>query len=244
MRYFSYESYTRNKEISLYSIIIVGGGKLANAILDNLTGLDTGSRRIKSVSRYRTDTETAEGSVFVHVGSGRQYEESLQEAIDKRCIYIQAATHKDIVMPPPGEGIIPYIHAPNLDVNIIKFMYWLGLGVKLFRGADTALLESHQSGKRSAPGTAYRIAEILGIEKENITSIRDPEKQRLLDIGNIGRHAFHSVEIGDGDSKIILQTKIEGLLPYVKGLYRIIAGLPGLDPKNYEIEEFVSMGIL
>lgn len=48
---------------------------------------------------------------------------------------------------------------------------------KLFSTYDISIVESHQSAKKSAPGTAYKLAEYLNFPTNKIKSIRDPEVQ-------------------------------------------------------------------
>lgn len=220
-------------------VIVVGNGKLADTILDNFSSYSD-----LQIQRYDTEVDADRESVFVHVGSGRQYEDSLSKAISRGASYIQAATRKTIEMNPPAELQIRYISASNLDINIIKLMHWLKMGKYLFENEKISIIESHQKEKTSRPGTALKFCEYLNINEEAIKSIREPKPQRELNIQNIDHHAFHRIQIGDEDSKIIIETRIEGAIPYVKGLARIIDCLPELESGNYEIENLLKHNLL
>jgi 4-hydroxy-tetrahydrodipicolinate reductase len=220
-------------------VIVVGNGKLADAILDNFSTFSD-----LHIERYDTEIDADSQTVFVHVGSGRQYEDSLSKAKSRGASYIQAATRKTIKMNPPAEQQIRYITASNLDINIIKLMYWLKMGESLFENEKISIVESHQKEKTSRPGTALKFCEYLNIDEESIKSIREPEQQRELNIQNIDHHAFHRIQIGDEDSRIIIETRIEGALPYVKGLARIIDCLPELESGNYEIDDLLKHDLL
>lgn len=220
-------------------VIVVGNGKLADAILDNFSSFSD-----LQIQRYDPEIDADSETTFVHVGSGRQYEDSLSKAISRGASYIQAATRKTIEMNPPSEQKIRFITASNLDINIIKLMYWFKMGKSLFRNEKISILESHQKEKISQPGTALKFCEYLNIDEETIKSIREPEQQRELNIQNIDHHAFHRIQIGDEDSRIIIETRIEGALPYVKGLARIIDCLSELDTGNYEIDDLLKQFLL
>ena len=225
------------------NIVVIGSGKLAGCIIDNLPKTDA-EGVFGSVVGYEDGMHVDYRSVFVHVGSGRQYAQSLKLAADCGSVYIQASTVKHTVMDPPREGVIPFVHAPNLDLNIIRFLFWLKQAGALFGGERIKITESHQSGKTSVPGTAYKMAEALGVDPAAITSVRDPHRQFELGITDIGRHAWHRIAIGGGNSVITLETKVEGLLSYVEGLSRILKVCGKLGKRNYEIEELVEEGLI
>lgn len=220
-------------------VIIVGNGKLADVIENNFS---TYSKI--PVKKYKANIEVNKDSIFVHIGSGREYEESLKLAKLNGAAYIQAATEKDIKMKPITDNVIRFISAANLDLNIIKFFYWLKFASNLFKSEAISIIESHQEVKKSQAGTALKICENLNISKESIISIRDPEQQKKLNIKNLNHHAFHRIKIGDDDSSIIIDTKIEGAISYVKGLARIVECIPALENGFYEIDDLVKLKLL
>lgn len=217
-------------------LVIVGNGKLAEAIEKNFLKYSN-----IPVIKYTTDIEADRNTVFIHIGSGRQYKESLEYAITKGASYIQAATEKDIRMDAPKEINIKYISAENLDIKIIKLFYWLKLGRELFKNEHISIVESHQKDKESLPGTALKICEYLNIPKESLVSVRDHETQKILKINNLDHHAYHKIVIGDDDSSISIETKIDGAISYVKGLVQIMDSIPKLNCGYYEVDDLIKL---
>ncbi len=220
-------------------LIVVGNGKLADTIVINFPAYST-----LSVKRYFSGIRADDESVFVHIGSGRQYEESLTAALHSGAAYIQAATEKDIAMKEPPSGTITYVNAPNLDIRIIKFIYLLRIAGELFHGDHITVTESHQAEKKSLPGTALKFCEYLGVPKESLVSIRDPAQQRKMSINSLQQHAYHRISIGDEDSSLCFETKIDGALSYVKGMAVIVKCLDRLEKKNFMVEDLVAMHLL
>lgn len=220
-------------------LVVVGRGKLAESIKSNLPSyLDINIESFSSSGDYHKDT------VFLHIGSGREYEESLCIAENNGSSYIQAATEKEYPLKKPESSCIRFIHAPNLDLNIIKLIHWMKLSQNLFRDEDVTLLESHQKEKSSKPGTAIKFGEYLGVPEEKIISIRDPERQRELDINNLKHHAFHRIIIGDENSSIKIETKVEGAVSYSRGIAQIIRVVDKLEIGCYEIEDLVEKSLI
>jgi len=220
-------------------LIVTGNGKLADAILGDFhlySGIPA--------RPFQPENPGDADAVFVHVGSGRQFAESLQCAVESGAAYIQASTGKDYVMNPPRESKCRYITAPNLDINIISLFAWFRSAGGLFDSGRISVTESHQADKKSLPGTALKICDYLRVPPSSITSIRDPETQRGLDISNLAQHAYHRIQIGDDDSRIVIETRIEGAKSYVKGLARIAACVHRLEPGNYEIDDLLRLGLL
>ncbi len=226
--------------MSINKLIVIGNGKLADAIMNNYTELSWSS---VIVEKYTENTSADSGTVFIHVGSGRQYMESLDLAVSAGSAYIQAATEKDIALKVPEDNRIVFVNSPNLDINIIKFLQWLKFGKDFFQNEKISITESHQESKSSLPGTALKMCSILGIDESKLVSIRDCKTQKVIGIRNLPVHAYHRIEIGSSGSIIALETKIEGLLTYVKGLVKIVQIIPKIQPGNYEIEDLVSYNL-
>jgi len=223
----------------MQNLIIVGNGKLSNAIINDFHLYSK-----KTVERFSGKSSATGETVFVHIGSGRQYYDALQVAIRNNSTFIQAATEKDIPMKIPKVGDFKYISAPNLDLNIVRLFYLMSLAKDLFAGEQITITESHQKEKKSKAGTAIKICNYLNCPEDNIISIRDPVFQRDLGINNLNQHAFHEIKIGNDLSSISFTTKIEGADGYVKGLACIAESILSLDNGNYEIEDLVRMKIL
>jgi 4-hydroxy-tetrahydrodipicolinate reductase len=226
-------------ELIMKKIILIGNGKLANSIFSNLPNYTD-----IEVKKYNANGIYDKESIFVHIGSGREFKESLDIAIKSKSAFIQASTGKNYSLEPPKDITIKYIHAPNLDINIIKLIYWFKLGESLFSNETVSILESHQSEKTSEPGTAIKFANYLGVDVDNIESIRDKNKQKKLNITTLDHHAFHKISIGDKDSSINIETKIEGAISYSKGLARIVECINNLKIGKYEVEELVKFNLL
>ena len=224
------------------NVIVVGHGKLANAIISTLPELDQKNGYFNSIQTYEGQTNFPSPTILIHVGSGRQYQECLTLSLKQRCIFIQAATEKDIPMKPPLPGEIVFINAPNLDLRLIKLFYWLKLGATLFKQDEITITESHQATKTSVPGTAYKICDILGIDHSKVASIRNSDLQKELQIKTLEHHAYHKLVIGSSDSQIKIETKIEGSASYVEGLYEVLKSIPKIPVSNYEIEELIVKG--
>ncbi|MDC7223338.1 MAG: hypothetical protein PQJ60_06320 [Spirochaetales bacterium] len=197
-----------------------------------------------SVKSFESSLSAGSDSVFVHVGSGRQYDGALEAATEGDSVFIQAATAKDIPMVPPVSGALRFVHAPNLDLNIVKFFRLLSMAGDLFKGEAVSLVESHQKAKSSVPGTAFKMGDYLDFPRSEIVSVRDRETQKGMGSVSLDQHAYHRIQIGEGDSQVLLETKIEGLDSYVRGLARIIEASFSLDRKNYEVEELFELNLL
>lgn len=220
-------------------LIIIGNGKLTESIISNIPNyINIQTEKFSKIGEF--DNET----IFVHIGSGREFKVSLNLAIKYNSSYIQAATEKEYKLEPPKDISIKFIHAPNLDINIIKFIHWLKIGKDLFKNENIEILESHQKQKKSKPGTAIKFAHYLGTNEDEIISIRDTNTQKKLNISNLEHHAYHKISIGNSDSLITLETKIEGAVNYSKGLAIIINSIEYLQPGSYEIEELVEKNLI
>lgn len=221
-------------------VILIGQGKLARSVLNHFNNYSD----LPLIS-YKPGMRVEGPSIFVHAGSGREYRDSLETAMDWGASYIQAATEKDYSLKPPMQLDIPFIQAPNLDLNIIKILYMLATAGDLFEGEKIRIMESHQKEKSSAPGTAMKFCEHLKIPASELISIRDPRtQQRELSILNTEQHAYHKIVIGDEHSCVSIETRVEGSLSYVRGLAKITGCIGGLSPGLYEVSDLVSLGYL
>lgn len=221
------------------SVVLVGNGKLADAFerdFNNYSPLP--------IKKYTPECISDSKTVFVHIGSGRQYKESLLQAQRSGACYIQAATQKNIPLEPPVDPAITYIHAPNLDITIIKLFYLLNKAGTLFNNECITITESHQKEKTSQPGTAHKFCEYLHIPTKSIVSIRDPELQKKIPVTNLQQHAYHKIQIGPDNANVTITTKIEGSKSYLQGLARIIACLPRISHGCYEVDDLISLQLL
>ena len=229
-------------------LIVIGNGRLAQAILDFAKKERMPNAEIPyRVTHWDKAVATqaiASRPTLVHVGSGRQYHETLEYATKKNGIYIQAATKNEINLTIPTKPSITFIHAPNLSILMIKAIYLTKVLGKLFPDEEKELVESHQSDKTSIAGTALKIAGYLGIRECDIRKIRDQKTQSArLRIINFERHAYHWIKINDKEGSIEITCKIEGLLPYVSGLFKIVDSARKLAAGVYEVENLAEAGL-
>lgn len=223
------------------SVVVVGSGKLARELLGSLAGGEFGE-----VVAW-ADRAAAEGRcVVVHAGSGRELDEVVAYCEKAGSPLVELATGSDIETRTLG---FPVVLCPNTNILMLKFMAMLARSGPQFKDYAIRIVESHQAGKSSTPGTAVALAEALGRGRDDIVSVRDPqEQQERLKIPpeHLGRHAYHRIEIEDQASSVVLETRVFGPAPYAEGLRRIIAaiGANPLENRRYNVVEFVQRGWL
>ncbi|MDG5975369.1 hypothetical protein H010_08926 [Hydrogenophaga taeniospiralis CCUG 15921] len=159
---------------------------------------------------------------------------------------IELSTGTDVVRLAHG---VPVVVCPNANLLMLKFMAMLSRSGSWFRHEFIRLTESHQAGKTSVPGTAVAMAASLSLPPQAIVSVRDPGRQSLelgIPAETLGRHAFHRIEIGEGDCRLRLETLVTGGAPYVDGVRRIVeASLSHpLEPRCHDVVEFIEQGWL
>ena len=221
-------------------VLIVGSGKLAGELLENLK-----SSRIDRVLPWsRRDASWKGCTVVVHAGSGREIENVLSFCSSQHLLLVELSTANNLENTNPT---FPIVICPNTNILMLKFMAMLQSQGHLFSEYDKELLESHQSNKKSAPGTAISIARSLGLPEEGIISVRDPliqERQIGVPPEYLSRHAYHKVSITDGNVGIVLETKVFGPAPYAAGLARILEGISkrDLEPGKHDIVKLIENG--
>jgi hypothetical protein len=221
-------------------VLIVGSGKLAAELIENLK-----SRIIVSVIPWNRKDEMLEyKSVVVHAGSGRELQSVVPFCSSNNSVLIELSTGGKLA---EENHPFPILICPNINILMLKFMAMLQSHGYLFREYHKTILESHQATKTSAPGTAINIAHSLGLETDQIISVRNPvvqENELGIPSDFLSRHAYHRVIIGDGDVSITFETKVLGHTPYASGLAKVIEGIYGreLEPKSYDILSLVQSG--
>ena len=133
-----------------------------------------------------------------------------------------------------------FVDAPNIDIGILKKIKFIKKGVSGFIGKpdkyEAFITEAHQSGKKSIPGTAKVLQEILvNICHPQIGSIRSPEVAKMMGIPNhaLGGFGYHLVEIyedtSNGRKRIYKEELyVEGRESYALGLIKLIEIIPKL----------------
>jgi dihydrodipicolinate reductase len=183
-------------------------------------------------------------SLVVHAGSGRELDAVIAYCSETHSILIELATGSRLehaALP------FPVVMCPNTNILMLKFMHMLARSGSLFDGCHIELSESHQSEKRSAPGTAIAIAHALGLPAEAVVSVRDRNEQlNVLRIPpeHLGRHAVHRILIEDGACRIALETRVYGASAYAAGVAKILSAASShpLEDRLYGIDEFVERG--
>jgi dihydrodipicolinate reductase len=146
------------------------------------------------------------------------------------------------------------IDAPNWDLSIVGWMAAIKKYGKLiaYNAKDIVLEESHQSSKKSVPGTARVFANGLGLNESEIYSERDPANQKLhfnIPDKRLGGHAVHRVYISyqNSEKEIGFHTRVMGRKDYAIGVLNIakevIENQDKLQAGVYTIEEMVDLGL-
>jgi dihydrodipicolinate reductase len=154
---------------------------------------------------------------------------------------VELATGSEIEAAPAE---FPVVLCANTNILMLKFMSMLAKSGYLFSGYKITLTESHQAKKTSAPGTAVSIAHALGLNGNDVLSVRNPDEQRTalqIPIEHLNRHAFHQIAIEDAVCTITMETRVYGATPYADGVAQIISAIRSnaLENRLYEINEFV-----
>ncbi len=232
----------------LLQIIVCGNGALAKAILDYEKQAGSKVQIIKFGLAVVLPREIA-GAIGIHAGSGSQLPEFITYCEQFKIPLIQASTGIKL----PEDFRIPIIEAPNLAIPIIAFLKHLpafidgitkGIGLEV---TDVSLVESHQSTKKTVPGTAKKIAAAAGLPENQIFSVRDRNIQKLIPVpaANLDRHAYHLLEVIFGENlRIGVHTKVHGLEPYAAGgvilaKRAIECGIITQPPRLYQMTEFI-----
>ena len=220
-------------------ILIAGTGKLARELL---TGLAPQAHAWNDRDAVNAPLVQA----VVHAGSGRELPEILRFCREHSVPLIELSTGTDVASLAQG---VPVVVCPNANLLMLKFMAMLSRSGPWFRHESIRLTESHQAGKTSVPGTAVALASSLGLSQQAIVSVRDPAQQSGglgIPDADLGRHAFHRLEIGEGDCRLRLETLVTGASPYAEGVRRIVEATLAqpLEPRCHDVVEFIDKGWL
>jgi len=223
-------------------IYIVGSGKLANALLSSDLSFHS-CEIIKWESAYKTSNEKA---ILVHAGSGRQLTECIEFCKRTDSILIELSTGLETEKMNPDFALIV---CPNTSILVLKILTIINLFGNHFENDKISIVESHQSSKKSEPGTAFNFARSLKFPVDKIKSIRDPEVQSN-DIGIpkefLDKHAYHKIVIEDGSDQLTIETKVLGHDSYTNGLKKIINAVlkNNFEKRRYSVLELIDKNIL
>jgi len=216
-------------------IFIVGSGKLANALLTTDLSIES-CEIVKWESKYQTFDEPA---IIVHAGSGRQLKEVFEFCTTTKSPFIELSTGLETENMEPD---FPLIICPNTSILLLKTLNMLKVHGHYFADYDISITESHQSAKKTEPGTAYAFAGSLNFPTEKIISVRDRQiQQNQIGIPEefLNKHAWHKIVIRDWNDEVTIQTKVLGHDSYAKGVKTIIEMVlkTTLENKRYSILE-------
>ncbi|CAN5415052.1 hypothetical protein BH23BAC1_BH23BAC1_42750 [soil metagenome] len=223
-------------------IFIIGSGKLANAI--NTSGLSFPSCEIikweNKLPAYK------EKSIIIHAGSGRQLQEGLEFCKRTDSFFIELSTGLITEELDPNFTLII---CPNTSLLLLKTLSIFRFYGSHFKEYKISIIESHQSSKRSIPGTAFSFAKSLSVPFDQIKSIRQKDIQiHKIGIPNefLDIHAYHKIVIQDGLDEVIIETKVLGHESYAKGVERIINAVlsNNLEKKKYSILDLIDAKLL
>lgn len=220
-------------------VTIVGTGKLATELVEHLDVPEG-----MMLQTWRDPAPAAGAAFVVHAGSGRQLPEVIASCERTGATLLELSTGSILQEASPG---FPLVLCPNTNILMLKFMSMLAASGHLFTGYDISLLESHQQGKTSAPGTALEIAESLGLKPNSIVSERDPSRQMgvlAVPREHLSRHAVHRIRISDEGCSLNLESRVMGSAPYARGVGQLLRALRDrtLERRLYRVEEFISAG--
>jgi dihydrodipicolinate reductase len=220
-----------------FEVLIIGRGKLANELLGGLSG-----DAISRVIRWEDRSETPPSSgIVVHAGSGRELTEAIEYCAKTESTLFELSTSGFAI---PEKTDFPVIVCPNVNLQMLCFMAMVKRFSGLFKGRTIRITESHQSSKKTKPGTAIYLAKSLGILERDIVSERDPERQqKIMGIPkeHLDRHACHQIVISDPEVEIRLETRVLGKSAYSSGLSKIIGIIAKkrLAPGKYDIVDII-----
>lgn len=218
-------------------VLVAGRGKLATELMNGLS-----SEMISTVISWEERSDLlSDSTVVVHAGSGRQMTDIIEYCGDTHSVLFELSTAGTEI---PKTVNFPVIVCPNVNLQMLYFMAMVKQYGKYFKDQDIQITESHQSTKKTKPGTALYLAESLNIPDDDIVSKRDPEQQRTS-IGipeqHLDRHAFHQIMISDSEVEIKLETKVLGKTAYAKSLSKIIELVLEREPGagHHDVVDFI-----
>jgi dihydrodipicolinate reductase len=187
-----------------------------------------------------------EKALIVHAGSGRQLEECLEFCERTGSIFIELSTGLKTESLEPG---FPLILCPNTSILLLKTLNIIKASGSYFENYAISITESHQSTKKTDPGTAYAFADSLKVAHNKVVSIRDPAiQQEKLGIPKdfLDKHAYHKIVITDGDDAVTIETKVLGHNSYVNGVKSIIQAVINhkLENRKYTVLELIDNNML
>jgi len=223
-------------------IFIVGSGKLAKAIITSNMLLQS-VEILKWESHFKSQSEKA---ILVHAGSGRQLKECFEFCERTKSVLLELSTGLETET---MNTDFPLIICPNTSILLLKTLHMIKAYGKSFKNYIISITESHQSTKKTEPGTAYTFAQAFQFPLDKIVSIRDQEIQRN-EIGipqeYLDKHAYHKIVLKDGNDEVTIETKVLGHDSYANGVKTILETVlkNGFENKKYTVLDLIDRNIL
>jgi len=223
-------------------IFVVGSGKLAKAILTSNLTIQS-CEILQWESQYQNIDEKA---IIVHAGSGRELKECFEFCVRTKSLFLELSTGLETEKMEPD---FPLIICPNTSILLLKTLVMMQANGRYFNNYEITITESHQSTKKTAPGTAYAFANSLKFPIDQIVSIRDPEiQQNKIGIPEeyLDKHAYHKIVIKDGNDEVTIETKVMGHDSYASGVKKIIEAVLEypLENKRYTVLDLIDHNML
>lgn len=221
-------------------IALAGSGRLAQAIARHLEATPD------FVPVAWPPPPSSRARIVVHAGSGRELPAIWEHCSRHGSLLVELSTGTPTAT---TDLDFPRLVCANTSLLLVKFLHLMRASGKDFAQFPKTIRESHQSEKTSVPGTALDLARAFGVPPSEIESIRDPRYQvEILGIPteHLGRHAWHRIELTDGDVSVRFETRVLGVATYAKGaleILRAVAHRP-LEARVWDVTELVEHGWL
>lgn len=227
--------------MTVMNILIVGNGKIADLFMKRLEEDGYSVQKFSKGAKISKPKET----VALHLGSGKELSELIETCAKLEIPILQGSTGQ--ITDTSREVLL--VNAENFALPVLRLIQALPDFAKQFKANGSpftiTLTESHQSKKKTAPGTALKIAAIIGLKENEIISIRDRNRQLELGVPKefLDAHGYHWIDWKGGGIEIELSTKINGRDAYYEGGKHLLGLLhknrASTEKRIYDILEFL-----
>ena len=143
----------------------------------------------------------------------------------------------------------PLIICPNTSILVLKTLNMIKANGRFFNNYEISITESHQSTKKTEPGTAYAFAHSLKFPLDKIVSVRNADIQRdtiRIPKEYLDKHAYHKIVIKDGSDEVTIETKVMGHDSYANGVKLITEAVlqNNFENKRYTILDLIDRDLL
>jgi dihydrodipicolinate reductase len=215
-------------------LIVVGSGKFASVFTEQLNAFSKlqGGPILAPQNLDSGMSGKITSGIVLHVGSGRQLQETIDFCQKHRLPLVQASSGLKPKLPSSLKFL--FIDAPNLSLPIVRLLALLESFPRAFKEFNVQGTESHQSTKTTVPATAVRLNELLGGKPGTVKSIRNPKIQKTkfkVPKKHLSGHAIHQFSIKGQGAEITLGTRVLGRETYLYGLMAVAKYVIAHKPK-------------